>query len=299
MPFTSLDKDLERLLDASSSESRPWLMELVRRQAARKRPSHVLAQFHRDGFVAPSMLDQRLAHRLDGLALDSAAAYEAVLLSPLAPLACCSAIAPGSQDRIVSTLRGTEVVSDPTNVMALMCAERLRAASTAVRLCTVHQTTRAQPLAAKAAHSRHFRLFALVDAGYGLPDDQFEVDAITAHVSVFDRLFDAAQRALGVTFPKRQALLRFAAARGALIERLAARLAAELPHVTLTRAPFESAYYDGVRVSFGADAVSGEHIPIGDIGVFDWMTRLNSDRRLRFVAGGFGLQLVPLLFKTA
>src|ERR1700759_66093 len=131
MSFTPFEQDVERLLDASSSDSRPWLMELVRRQAARKRPSDVLAQFRRDGFVMPSMLDQRLAHQLDGLALEAAAAYEAVLLSPVAPLACCSAIAPGSQDRIVSTLRGTEVVSDPTNVMALLCSERLGAAAAA------------------------------------------------------------------------------------------------------------------------------------------------------------------------
>jgi hypothetical protein len=301
MSFAPFDEHVARLLDASSSESRPWLMELVRRQAARKRPSDVLAQFRRDGFVAPSMLDQRLAHQLDGLALDAASAYEAVLLSPVAPLGCCSAIAPGSQDRIMSTLRGTEVVSDPTNVMALVCAERLRAAAEArgVRLCTVHQTLRAQPLAARAGHSRHFRMFALADAGYGLPDDQFEVDAIAAQLTTFDRLFDAAERTLGVRFGKRAVLLRFHSARRVLIERLAARLANVLPHAPVTRALFESAYYDGVRVSFSAAAANGDIIPIGDIGVFDWMARLNHDKRLRFVAGGFGLQLVPLLFKRS
>jgi hypothetical protein len=301
MSFTPYEKNIERVLDASSSESRPFLMELARRQASRKRASDVLAQFRRDRFVAPSPLDQRLAHRLDGLALDAAAAYEAVLLSPVAPLGCCSAIAPGSQDRIVSTLRGTEVVSDPTNVMALLCADRLRlaAATRAVRLCTVHQTLRAQPLAAKAAHTQHFRMFALVDAGYGLAGDQFEVDAITAQLTVFDRLFDSAERALGVTFGNRSALLRFSAPRRVPIERLAARLASELSHVRVTCEPFEAAYYDGVRVSFGADAASGGHVPIGDIGVFDWIARLNNDKRLRFVAGGFGLQLVPLLFKSA
>jgi len=48
---------------------------------------------------------------------------------------------------------------------------------------------------------------------------------------------------------------------------------------------------------FGADNTAGEHVPIGDVGVFDWVARLTANRRQRFVAAGFGLQLVPLVFR--
>jgi hypothetical protein len=42
-------------------------------------------------------------------------------------------------------------------------------------------------------------------------------------------------------------------------------------------------------VLFGADAASGEHLNLGDVGAFDWVARLTSNRRLRFVASGLGL----------
>ena len=58
--------------------------------------------------------------------LAAAEQFEAVELSPLAPLGVCSVVGLASQNKIVSALRGTEVVSDPTNVLALECARRLR-----------------------------------------------------------------------------------------------------------------------------------------------------------------------------
>ena len=88
-------------------------------QAGRRRPADLLAQYRRDGFVAPSGLDQRLVNTLDRLALEAAEGYDAVLLSPVAPLGVNSVVAPTSQDRTVTTTRGSEVVSDPTNVLAL------------------------------------------------------------------------------------------------------------------------------------------------------------------------------------
>ena len=288
---------LESLHETSPSESTPVLMELARRQAARRRPAQLLQQLARDRFVQPSVLDLRLAHQLDALALAAAGEYQAVLLSPVAPLGSCSVVAPTSQDRTLTTSRGSEVVSDPTNMMALLSAQRLLAQpGQPVRLCTVHQTLRAQPLPPVPGFSRHFRLFALSEAGPAQADDGFAVGAMTRAVTVFDRLFDAAG-ALGCRFPRRRALVRTTAARDPLGARLAERLHAALPHVTVEREPLEQAYYGGARVMFGADNTGGEQVPIGDVGVFDWVARLTANGRQRFVAAGFGLQLVPLLFR--
>jgi hypothetical protein len=285
------------LLALPPSESTPVLLELVRRQAARRRPRDLLAQFRRDGFVAPFMLDQRTVHRLDGLALAAAPEFEALLLAPVAPLGSCSSLAPTSQDRTLSATRGTEVVSDPTNVLALECARRLgEQPGTTVRLCTVHQVLRAQPLPPGVGLSRHFRLFALAEAGRGQPEDGFEVEAIARQLQVFDRLFDALGE-LGCVFPQRRAILHASGARGALAARVRARLRGALPHVALEERAFESSYYHGLRVLFGATSVRGQPTDIADIGVFDWAARLTANRRMRLVASGFGLQRAPLSFK--
>lgn len=286
------------LLDTAPSESTPLLLELARRQAERRRPAELLGQLERDGFVQPSMLALRLVHQLDGLALAAAPEYEALLLSPVAPLGSCSVVAPTSQDRTLTTNRGTEVVSDPTNMMALLGAQRIRRGlAEPIRLCTIHQTLRTQPLPAVPGFSRHFRMFAITETGTARADDGFEVEAVTRAVTVFDRLFDAATAALGCRFPQRRALVRASAARDALGERLVSRLRSALPHVSLERDVLEQPYYDGVRVMFGADNTGGQHVPIGDVGAFDWVAKLTANRRHRFVAGGFGLQLVPLAFR--
>jgi hypothetical protein len=285
------------LLELSPSESTPLLLELSKLQAARRRPADVLAQLYRDRFVHPSFVDQRLSHRLDGLALDAASEFEALLLSPVAPLGACSVLAQTSQDRTLSTTRGSEVVSDPTNVLALVCAQRLKQApDVPVKLCTVHQTLRAQALPPRPGFSRHFRLFALAEAGKARADDGFEVEAIARHVGVFDRLMDGCA-AVGATFPERALVVLSTPARAVMAERVRARLAASFPHVTVRAGRFEHAYYDGLRVMFGASSSAGEHVPIGDTGVFDWMPRLTANRRHRFVASGFGIQLVPTLFR--
>jgi len=293
------DPALERFLASSPSESVPLLLELARRQAERRELGELLAQCERDGFVAPSALDQRTAHALDGIALEAAADFEALLLSPVAPLGTCSRLAPTSQDRTLSAARGLEVVSDPTNVLALECARRFaRAPRTDVRLATVHQVLRAQALPPKAGFSRHFRMLALAEAGPGRAEDGFEVDAIARHVAVMDRVFDAS-RALGCDVPRRRATVFHDARRAVAVERVRARLARDLPHVELVLEPFESRYYDGLRVLFGGTSAAGEHVPLADVAVLDWMARLTSNARQRLVASGLGIQLLPLLFRSS
>lgn len=279
----------------SPSEAVPALLALFRAQAGRRRPIDLLRQLERDGFVAPSMLDQRLVHRLDGIALDAAADFEAVQLSPVAPLGVCSVLAPTSQDRTLSAVRGTEVVSDPTNLLALVCAQRIAAnRDRTVRLCSCHQVLRAQALPPVPGFSRHFRLFVLAEAGRARADDGFEVEAVTGHLAVFDRIFDDLA-AIGCAFPNRRATVL--AGGEVLGDRVEAAIARRLPHVAIARERLEAAYYDGLRVLFGADDRHGTFRPIADVGRFDWVARLVSHRRYRFVASGLGIQLAPLAFR--
>jgi len=294
-----LPTSLEPLAVMPPSETTPVWLEVARRQAGRRQPKDLLAQYESDGFVQPSALGLRISVRMDALVLEAARGFEAVILSPLAPLGACSAIAPTSQDRTISAVRSLEVVSDPTNALALECARRLRKRPTEdVRLCTVHQVVRAQPVPDRPGHSRHFRMFAMVEAGPGRAEDGFEVGAIVRQLSVFDRFFEAAE-ALGLRFPQRRAIILTTPDRDTLAERAARALASALPHVTVEREPLTSSYYGGVRVQFGAHARTGEFCPIGDLGVFDWAAQLTANRRQRFAASGLGIQLAPLLFTSS
>src|SRR5262245_17325870 len=116
---------VEQLANRTPSELLPALLEVVQRQALRRRPRELARQYLRDAFVWPSAVDLRTTLAFDRVALDVASEFEALLLSPLAPLGVCSVVSPTHQDRAVSTIRGSEVVSDPTNVLALECARQL------------------------------------------------------------------------------------------------------------------------------------------------------------------------------
>lgn len=284
----------ESWLSLSPSEStRRWLA-LARAQAGRRRPADLLNQFDRDSFVAPAPVDQRVLHRLDGLWLDAASTYEAVQLSPVAPLGCCSVVAPTSQDRTLTANRGTEVVSDPTNVLALECARRLRGRRDDVRLSTVHQVLRAQKLPPVEGYTQHFRLACLMESGPARPSDEFEVGAVIRVLEVFETVLETASGGGTADLPERRLTVR-AADGSALGERVAHGLRAAFPSLDVRREPEPAAYYDGLRVTLDVATDSGDFIPLGDVGRFDWVARLLANRKMRCVAAGFGLQLLLAL----
>jgi hypothetical protein len=143
-----------------ASEVWSLLLDLFERRAARREPVELVRQWERDRFTTPAIVDQRTLNELDGHLLAAAAEFEALELSPLAPLGACSVVGPTSQNKIVSALRGTEVVSDPTNVLALECARRLREKPRrTIKLATCHRCVRAQPQPKGPGYSQHFRIF--------------------------------------------------------------------------------------------------------------------------------------------
>ncbi|MCA9717206.1 MAG: hypothetical protein KC468_21205, partial [Myxococcales bacterium] len=232
-----------------------------------------------------------------GLALAAAADYEALLLSPVAPLGSCSVVARTSQDRTLSTARGTEVVSDPTNVLAIECATRLRASPrAAARLCTIHQVLRAQPLRPVPGYTRHFRMLALAEAGRARAEDGFEVAAFARQLGVYARLLDACA-ARGWTATGRRIVVLARADASTLGDRVAAALTAVDPGAALERRELDAPYYDGLRVLYGASAPgTGDFLPLADLGRFDWVATLTSNHKLRYVASGCGILLIPQLF---
>lgn len=282
---------LEALAALSGSELSSFLLELADRRSRSRTPADTLRQFERDSFTAIAAVDARKLLRAELRLLDAAAAFEAVELSPLAPFGACVAVAPTSQNRIVSTLRGTEAASDPTNVMALECARRLRRdPAQTVRLATCQRVVRAQPIPRKPGFTQHFKLFALATAGLETKDHAFLVAALLEQI----RALLAGLEALatdGYTLPARR-LVRVLATpvRAALGDQVAESLQAE---VSVERHMLEHPYYNnGLRFTLDLVADDGSVVSAADGGAFDWVGKLTSNRRHTFVASGLGTQRV-------
>jgi hypothetical protein len=241
------------------------------------------------------VVDQRTLRRIELRLLEAAAGFEAIELSPLAPLGVCAALAPASQNKIVSTTRGSEVVADPTNVLALECARRLTAAPhDPVRLCTCHRVVRAQPAPRRPGFSQHFSLFALASAARATADHSALEALLCEHIATQLAGVEAL-RAAGYHMPEMALRLL---ARPALAH-VAARIGARFPALVVEHAELDHPYYDGgLRFMLSAPG-ERERIPLIDGGAFGWVARLTNNRRHLFVASGFGHQLAPILFAGA
>jgi hypothetical protein len=279
--------------DLPPSQLWSLLLSIAEQRAAQRTPSNVQQQWERDRFVCPAYTDQRTLNELDGHLLHAASAFEALELSPLAPLGSCSAIGLASQNKVVSTIRGTEVVADPTNLLALESAQRLRKdASQIIRLATNHRCVRAQQVPDLPGFAAHFRLFCMTSAGHERKDQCLLVESLSEHIQTHLRALDRLERH-GYAFPDRIIKILAAADRKTLGERVASGVTS-MPVVleTLTHE-----YYDGLRFMVSARCSSGEHMPLIDGGCFDWLRKLTSNNKLVFVASALGSQLAAYLYR--
>ncbi|MFL6258823.1 MAG: hypothetical protein ACJ76Y_03825 [Thermoanaerobaculia bacterium] len=277
-----------------ASEVWSLLLGVLARRAERRPPADLLRQWEQDRFVQPAFIDQRTLNALDGHLLAAAEGFEAIELSPLAPLGSCSAVGLASQNKTVSTARGTEVVSDPTNGMALECARRLRRDSDQIiRLATCHRCVRAQEIPKRPGHAAHFRIFCLATAGRERKDHDFTVEAlaeqIATHLAALDRLGQHGYLISDV----RVKVLSTPSRAG-----LADRIAATVQGATVSREAFDHPYYDGLRFLINVRNREGTDLFLSDGGAFDWLGKLTSNRRLTFVASGMGSQLVAYLLRA-
>ncbi len=285
----------ERLASGlTGSELQSLLMEVVRARARARTPAEALAQYARDAFCRPAAIDLRTSLAIDADLLEAASAFEAIELSPVAPLGACSTVAPTDQNRVLSALRGTEVVSDPTNVLALECALRMRQdPASHVHLATSQRVVRAQPVPKGPGYAPHFRIFVLASGGAEAVDHAFTVDTLVLHVQTMMAALDRLEQR-GYSFGRRRVDVLATPTRAALGDRVAGALGG-----LAARKALEHPYYSGgLRYMLWVTAPDGAEVPLADGGAFDWLAQLASNRRAVFVASGAGAQLVAVRFRA-
>ena len=274
----------------AGSELQSLLLEVLHARAQARSAKDLVAQYGRDAFCVPSPVDLRAMLTIDSHLVAAAERFEAVELSPVAPMGTCSVVGPTHQNRVLSALRATEVVSDPTNVLALECAQRLRARPEVdLHLATSQRVVRAQPVPKQPGYSRHFRLFALGSAGIERKDLAFTIETVTLHVrTILAGLARLEQQ--GYALGRRRVEVLASPERRHLGDHLANLLEAD-------RQPLEHPYYSGgLRYRIWVTAPDGEELPLADGGTFDWLSQLASNRRAVFVGSGLGSQSIALRF---
>jgi hypothetical protein len=278
------------------------LLEVYRRLAMRVTPARLLDRYEKNRFVGPSVADARQFVEFDRLAWSLLpAGYAALELSPVCPLGTNSVIASVDQNKVVSTIRNTEVVADSTNVLALECASRRRELlrqgvrpKEPVLLASSHRLLRAQQFSGPRSFA-HFRVLSLCAAGRDEGSFRFETTRLLEHLCFYLELLRALARQGGN-------LMRFRVAvtdltndtYGAVLEeRVLAPLAVAFPEARCHLAPERTSgrgYYRNVCFKLFAADEMGNEIEVGDGGMTDWTRALISDQKERFLISGVGVE---------
>ncbi|TCO46366.1 hypothetical protein EV646_107391 [Kribbella antiqua] len=185
----------DALIDGlSPTDLQSVLLDVSRGRAAKVTPARLLQRWQQDRFVRPSTTDPRQLVKTQQRLWDALPAqFEGVELSPVTPLGTCSAIATINQHQVLSTMRTTEVASDPTNELAIEAAVRRRAGQARVDLAACQRVVRAQAVEGPGMFA-HFQLFALVSSARDAGSGRTEAELLLDHLRYwYDVLGDAAE----------------------------------------------------------------------------------------------------------
>ncbi len=262
-----------------ASDLQTLLLAVARARAGSVRPADVLRRWQQDRFVRPATTDPRVFGAVEARLWELLPAeVDAVELSPVVPLGSCSALGPVSQNRVLTTMRGTEVLSDATNALAIEAAVRRRE-SEAVHLAASHRHLRTQRFG--AGMSAHFRLFALVSSARDTGSAATEARLLTLHLDYW-------RRVLAALVPTAAPALRYTvfggrAVRDRLHDTVLPALAGSGDTVPVVEEPDRDrgrGYYTDVALRL--TAASGDTtVELGDGGFTRWTARLTNNAKER------------------
>jgi hypothetical protein len=277
------------------------LLAVSRRRADRTRPVELLQRYERDRFVQPSAVDSTALLALEHTARRHLpAGFEVLALSPVCPLGSVAALTAVDQNSVLATTRGTEVVSDPTNVLALECALRRRRLLAAqrgshqrVHLAATHRALRAQ-VWDDPAFSQHFALLGLCTAGRDEGAFGFESEALVEHLRFYARLLGGlADHGLEPGTLRVDVTPIGGEREAVLVRTVVEPLSAEFPDATfaldLGRAR-ALGYYREACLRITIQTASGELLELADGGFTDWTQQLLGNRKERLLISGIGLE---------
>jgi hypothetical protein len=260
------------------------LLEVYRRRADNVTPARLLEQYASNRFVAPSPLDPRRVVEFERRAWALLPpAYAPIELAPVCPLGTTAAVATVDQNKVLTTIRNTEVVADTTNVLALEAAVRRRKQrQEPVLLAASQRVTRTQVFEGAKSFA-HFRLLALVAAGRDTGSFTFESTRLIEQLGYFLNLL----RGLGFT-SARVGITPFS-------DVPIPNVLQALPTCYLdpTRESGRGYYHDVCFKIYATDR-AGEEIEVGDGGMVDWTQQLLADRKERLLIGALGVERLCL-----
>lgn len=291
--------DLVRILseELTPSELNSLLLEVFDRQTIRISPAELLQQYRKNRFVKPAEIDFMGLRTLETRILQVFETFQfrAVELSPVAPLGSCSVVATADQKKILSALRGTEVLADATNALALYAADLKKTGqwqpvlpTDQLRFSAIHRHVRT-PQVAVAGHTQHFKIGCLVSAGRDTGGFQFECESLAEHFAVLTAVLRDTLQISNLRF---KLIQRGDTGNGRMLEQVKNHLQSlrnDLVIEAETDPARENQYYKGLQYK-AIITLHGQEHEIADGGFVDWTQQLLQNKKERFLITGLGVE---------
>jgi hypothetical protein len=276
--------------DLSGSALNSLLLAVFDHKTRQTTPAQLLQLYDLNRFVKPAdvhVIQLRLKE-LNTLQLLAANGFEPLELSPVSLLGTCSVVGTVNQKKIISATRGTEVLSDATNAIAMHIAHQKKVLGNnapMLHYCTTHRHIRTQPLQIKG-HTPHFTIACLVTAGKDTGNFSFEKEALTSHVKALQAVLKEVFN-IDIKYLKLQ--LRDGYKEGErLITALFNEVNQHLPVIIDKQSP-QNDYYHGIQYKVMI-AIAGKEIEIADGGLVTWTQQLLDNRKERLFISGLGIE---------
>lgn len=292
--------------ELSGTELNSLLLEVFNQSVSTLTPPQLLNLYQLNRFVKPSDLPViELKHmELDLYEIFQQFSFQPLELSPVAAFGSCSVVAPADQKKILSALRGTEVLADATNSLALhICDLKQRKVWTPdeaghkIRFSTIQRHIRTQQISGKG-FTPHFKIGCLVTAGYDTGSFTFEKESLCEHIEVMKALYLGYYKVEDLRF-------RFLCRKSGYPE--AQELARQVKGFVLQQHPDiiidlidhpekEIGYYKGIQYKVDI-RVNGKSYEIGDGGFVDWTQQMLQNRKERMLSTGIGFDFMYRIIK--
>jgi hypothetical protein len=284
---------LDKLAGLQPSDVQSLLLEVFGRLSGKISPSELIQDYRQNRFVKPAGFDavSYLKLELEMLTLAEHKDFKPVMLSPAGLFGSCSAMAAVSQNKVLSSLRGTEILADPTNMLALHIADKLLSrewtnTDEGIHLCAASRVARAQGII-KPGLFAHFGIYGMVSSGRDSGSYRCENGLLEKHIAFYDSFFRQHLNAqVSVILRRRKGFTDSAG----FMERVGGHIQKTFPHIPLEMDSTETdnAYYLGLNFKLML-TVSGQPMEIGDGGFVDWTQKLLNNKKERLLISAIGL----------
>ncbi|ULL16875.1 hypothetical protein DVH26_21970 [Paenibacillus sp. H1-7] len=278
----------------SGSDLNTLLLKLFNEKAKQSSPNDLLKRYTENRFVKPAKIEpiQLKQLEMDILKIAVNQGVSPLQLSPVAPLGCASAVGTVDQNKVISALRGTEVVSDATNLIALHIADLIKSNKCSredfLRFCTTHRHVRAQYFGDTPGLLTHFHLFCMVSSGVDQGSYNFEKQSLWEHIEVYRTIFKSLfNSSIEVIVSERDGYKDSAGLVSRVVE-YGHGLQLDDVVISIGNPKKENQYYKGLQFTIKT-VIEDREYNIGDGGFVDWTQKMLGTKKERLLISAIGL----------